>query len=128
MVPPPVKAKPAPDVVKLMLPPVERPVVAWTPLETSKPPLNELEPVFDEKKVPAVTKLAAVTFLVTVNDLEILSDPAKEEEPVPLSTMLPPIDALFTNSKLLETDALEAVNNETPVMFCELPVIAPAKV
>src|SRR6185295_4138218 len=104
------------------------PVVAWMPLETSSEPENELEPVFDEKKVPAVTKLAAVTFLVTVTDLEILIDPAKEEEPVPLSTMLPPIDALFTNSKLLETDALDAVNKPTPVILFEFAVIAPPNV
>ena len=41
------------------------------------------------ERLPDVTKLPALTLLVTVNDLAIFKLPAKEEEPVPLPTMLP---------------------------------------
>ena len=43
--------------------------------------------------LPVVLKEPAVTLLVTVNDLEMFKLPAKEEEPVPLTRRLPPIEA-----------------------------------
>ena len=65
--------------------------VACKPLDNSREPEKELLPVLEETKRPEELKLPAVTELVTVKDLEIFNDPAKEEEPVPLTKRLPPI-------------------------------------
>lgn len=60
-----------------------RPVVArlptaWTPLASSKPPANELEPVPDERNIPAVSIL-----LVAWMPLDEVSDPENELDPAP---------------------------------------------
>ena len=58
----------------------------------------------------------------------MLREPAKDEEPVPETTTLPPMEAFLTNSKLLETLALVAVKRLTPVILLELAVRVPPKV
>ena len=47
---------------------------------------------------------------------------------VPLIVVLPPILALFVNSKLLETEALVLVRRPMPVMLLELAVKRPPNV
>ena len=62
----------------------EMPVVAWRPLDVSKLPEKELEPVPEEKTWPEVLREPPVMPLVTVNDLDMFNEPENELEPVPV--------------------------------------------
>ena len=113
MVPPALKLIWLPAVPREILPlETLKPVVAWRPLDNSREPEKELEPVPAEKIKPEVLKEPAVTELVTVKDLVMFKLPAKELEPVevpttvPLTVRLPPMEAKLPTSRLLETEEL----------------------
>ena len=86
------------------------------PFDTSNDPAYELEPV--PEKMPKLPKTLAV--LVRLPEAWIprlvLREPEKEDEPVfdetnvPLVLMLPPMEAVFPTSKLVEIEATEAVS------------------
>ena len=80
-----------------------------------------------------------------LNDFEIFNEPEKDEEPVPevlklpvlvmptadnepLAIMLPPMEAIFPTSKLLDAEALLAWSNARPVILWLLPVTKPPRV